>query len=148
MPRTAAKPRLLDRKEGLYLKHTGSIKGRGVFCTRPIKKGEAIEVTPSLLLNENETLTVDQTHMVNYTFVTGDISAKLRKKTGIKDPEHASSVLFGVMTFCNHDEKPNAIIEWEEDDGTVYFTLRATRAIPKNTEICTTYGEGWFDDRA
>ncbi|MDY0008781.1 MAG: SET domain-containing protein-lysine N-methyltransferase [Bdellovibrionales bacterium] len=148
MARKTVTPRLLMRKEGLYLKHTGSIKGRGVFCTKPIKKGEELEVTPALLLNETETSTIDQTHLVNYTFITGDISAQLRKKSGIKNPDHASSVLFGIMTFCNHDEKPNAAIEWEEEDGTVFFTLRATRAIPKNTEICTTYGEGWFDDRA
>lgn len=147
MPRTTAKLRQLPRKEGLYLKHTGGVKGRGVFCTKAIKKGEVLEVTPALLLNETETDAVDDTHLVNYTFVTGTISAKLRKKAGIQDTDSASSVLLGVMTFCNHDEHPNAEIQWEEEDGTVYYTLVATRSIPKNTEICTTYGDGWFEDR-
>lgn len=147
MPRTAAKLRQLPRKEGLYLKHTGGVKGRGVFCTKAIKKGEVLEVTPALLLNEQETDAVDDTHLVNYTFVTGTISAKTRKKAGIQDTDSASSVLLGVMTFCNHDEHPNAEIQWEEEDGTVYYTLVATRNIPKNTEICTTYGDGWFEDR-
>lgn len=151
MPRTtkkSAKPRLLFRKEGLYLKHTGSIKGRGVFCTQAIRKGDVIEVTPALLLNEQETETVDETHLVNYTFVTGKLSAPVRKKAGIKNADHASSVLMGIMTFCNHDEHPNAEIHWEEEDGTVYYVLIATRDIKKNTEICTTYGDGWFEDRA
>lgn len=152
MPRTttkkAAKPRQLSRIEGLYLKHTGSVKGRGVFCTKAIKKGDVLEVTPALLLNEDETNTVDDTHLVNYTFVVGDIPTKVKKKAGILQTDNASSVLLGVMTFCNHDEKPNAEIHWEEEDGTVYYSLIATRDIKKNTEICTTYGEGWFDDRA
>lgn len=147
MPRTTAKSRLLPRKEGLYLKHTGGAKGRGVFCRTPVKKGEVLEVTPALLLNEEETETVDETHLVNYTFVVGDISARLRKKAEVIHTDHASCVILGIMTFCNHDERPNAEIEWEEEDGTLYYILRATRNIPKNTEICTTYGEGWFDDR-
>ena len=25
--------------------------------------------------------------------------------------------------------------------------LKATKDIPKHTEICTTYGDGWFDER-
>jgi SET domain-containing protein len=53
----------------------------------------------------------------------------------------------GLMSYCNHSEKPNAEIVWEEKLGTVYHTLQVTRDIPKHTEICTSYGAGWFDDR-
>jgi hypothetical protein len=66
---------------------------------------------------------------------------------GVKSVADSSAVIMGLMTFCNHGRKPNAEIVWEEIDGTVYYSLLATRAIPKNTEICTSYGHGWFRDR-
>ncbi len=134
----------LDRKSSLYLKMTET-KGRGVFCTADIRKGEELEATPTLLLNEKETLLAQRTILRDYIFTLGKISARLQRLMGIEKIEDAACVIMGVATFCNHDENPNAEIVWEERDGTVYHVLRATRSIPKHTEICTTYGEGWFD---
>lgn len=137
----------LDRKKGLYLKDVGH-KGRGVFCTDDIAPGSVLEVSPSIVLNETATRDIDKTILVNYTFVTGSISKRLQKQLHIKKTGNCSSVIMGVASFCNHGEKPNAEIIWEEQDGTIYHTLKATRRIPKGTEICTTYGRGWFKDRA
>jgi hypothetical protein len=136
----------LNRKKGLYLKHAGH-KGRGVFCTSRIKKGEVLEVTPALILNKKETERVDKTLLINYTFTTGKISKRLHKIAGLKSHADASSVIMGITSFCNHSEQPNAEVLWEEMGSTLYFSLRAIRPIPKNTEICTTYGDGWFNDR-
>ncbi len=137
---------LLPRKAGLYLADAGH-KGRGVFCTKPIRKGETLEITPVVLLNEAETDSADKGILNDYTFIVGKISEKQKKSRGIKDTENASAVLFGLMTFCNHDEHPNAEIVWEEQGGTLYYFLIATRAIPKHTEICTSYGDTWFEER-
>lgn len=137
----------LDRKKGLYLKDTGTEKGRGVFCTSPIKAGEELEVTAAVVLDDGDTKTADKTLLKNYTFVIGKVSARLRQRMKIKSSQNASSVVMGILSFCNHDKKPNAEILWEEHAGTVYYTLRATRNIPKNTEICTTYGAQWFNQR-
>lgn len=137
----------LDRRKGLYLKRVPR-KGRGVFCRTAIRKGETLEVTPAVVLNDRATTHADKTMLQNYTFVVGDISAQQRKRAGMKKKsEEASSVVFGILTFCNHDEEPNAEILWEEHGDTLYYILKATRDIPKNTEICTTYGPGWFADR-
>lgn len=136
----------LDRKKSLYLKHVGH-KGRGVFSRTPVKKGEILETTPALLLNEKATLDADRTLLLNYTFVLGNVSAAQRKKAGIKKAGHGSALVMGILAFCNHCEQPNAEILWEELDGTLYYMLRATRNIPKNTEICTSYGDTWFDER-
>ncbi len=136
----------LTRKPGLYLKDVPG-KGRGVFCTKDIKKGETLEVTPAIILNEKETLLVDKTRLENYTFLVENISRKMRKEENLRDIKNASAVLFGVVTFCNHADRPNADLYWEEKDGTLYYILEALRAIPKNTEICTSYGKGWFEDR-
>ena len=137
----------LIRKPGLYIKDTRSEKGRGVFCKTAIKKGEILEITPSILLNESETVQVDKTRLVNYTFVMDGISSKLKKKNSIKKPDMASSVVMGVLTFCNHGNTNNATVLLDEKDGTLYYILKAVANIPPHTEICTTYGDGWFDER-
>jgi SET domain-containing protein len=137
---------ILERKKGLYLREAG-VKGRGVFCTHDIAPGTALEVSPAVILNDSATAHVDKTILVNYTFETGHFSKRLRERLHIKKTGRCSSVIMGIASFCNHGEKPNAEIVWEERGGTVYYSLVATRRIPKNTEICTSYGEGWFDDR-
>ena len=136
----------LDRKDGLYLKDAGH-KGRGVFCRTDIRRGETLEVTPAVILNDAATDAVDKTILMNYNFIIGNISKAMRRATGVKKSRDASCVIMGLMTFCNHDERPNAEILWEELDGTLYYSLRATRAIPANTEIVTSYGSSWFSDR-
>jgi len=136
----------LNRKKDLYLKMTPA-KGRGVFCRGNIKRGELLEVTPALLLNEKQTDAIGDTILMNYVFVAGGISKKLKDKTKIKKTGDACCVVMGLASYCNHDAKPNAEVIWEEVEGKLFFSLRATRNIPKNTEICTAYGRGWFKDR-
>ncbi len=136
----------LGRREGLYLKDV-STKGHGVFCTQDIKKGAVLEISPSVVLNEAATGHVDKTILVNYTFELGKPSKRLRDRARIRRMDQACVVIMGVASFCNHDEDPNAEILWEDRGGMLYYTLRARRNIPKNTEICTSYGDGWFDDR-
>ncbi len=136
----------LDRKPGLYLKMTAT-KGRGVFCLTDIKAGEVLEVTPAILLDTAATALVDKTLLHDYKFAAGALTKKQRRIFGIDDPDKSCCMIMGIMAYCNHDEHPNANIFWEELDGTAYHFLEATRDIPKNTEICTTYGEGWFEQR-
>ena len=136
----------LDRKKGLYLKDT-EVKGRGLFCVDDIKAGETLEVTPALILNEAATIHIDKTMLENYTFVTGKVSKRIRDRKRIKKTGDCSSLVMGIASFCNQDDAPNAEVLWEEKNGTLYNILSATRRIPRNTEICTSYGKGWFDDR-
>jgi SET domain-containing protein len=136
----------LHRKKALYLKHV-KVKGRGVFCRTAIKKGGVLELSPAVILNEKETDHADETILLNYTFIFGGLSKGLRRATGVKRSGDCSCLIMGIMSFCNHDEDPNAEIVWEEIDGTLYYSLQATRAIPKNTEICTVYGDHWFEER-
>lgn len=136
----------LDRKPGLYLAHTDH-KGRGVFCVNDIRKGEILEVTPTIVLNEKATDLVDPTILSNYTFQLGGISRKERVKAGVKDIGKCSGVIMGIISYFNHAETPNAEVQWEEEDGTIYHQVVAIKPIPKNTEICTSYGGGWLEDR-
>lgn len=134
------------RQQNLYLKHTKD-KGRGVFSTKRITAGTLLEVAPALILNESDTDTVDDTLILSYAFSVGALSARLRKKYGIKNTDKCSAIVMGVGSFCNHSESPNATIEWEEQDGTVYYQLKATKTIKPGEEICTSYGSEWFNSR-
>lgn len=136
----------LDRKPNLYLKHTET-KGRGLFCLDAIYEGEELEITPALILHEADNQMAEETILLNYVFTTGQISKTLSQQAGIKELEETSCVVMGIASYCNHDENPNAEVIWEEVDGSLYYTLRATSDIPANTEICTSYGEHWFDER-
>lgn len=138
---------VVNRKPGLYLDDAGH-KGRGVFCRTDIRRGEVLEVTPALLLGERDTTLADKSVLLNYTFAIGDgISKAQKKRARIQRVSQCSAVVMGILAFCNHGEKPNAEILWEEEGDTVYYSLRATRNIPKGTEICTTYGDSWFSER-
>ena len=136
----------LDRKKGLYLADAGH-KGRGVFCATDIKKGEVLEWTPTLILNDKESADIEDTTLANYVFQIGGISKSLRKKLKIKNIKDCTGVIMGIISYFNHDEKPNAEIEWEEHNGTLYHYVKALKNIPRNTEICTSYGKTWFKDR-
>jgi len=137
---------ILDRKRGLYLKKAGA-KGRGVFCSGGIKAGEVLEVTPTIVLNEASTRHTDKTILANYVFETGELPKRVRNRLHIKKAGHSCTVIMGIASFCNHAEKPNAEVLWEEQAGSLYYTLKAIRPIPRHTEICTAYGDGWFDDK-
>ena len=140
------KKTFFTRHETLYLNHTVD-KGRGVFSTRRIRKGEKLEVAPALIMNEKDSAAIDKTLLVNYAFSIGKLSSTLRRKYGITDSKNCCAIVMGVASFCNHGEKPNADIQWEEHDATVYYELIALRDIAPGEEICTTYGSGWFEER-
>ena len=136
----------LDRKNSLYLKETKT-KGRGLFCRTAIKAGEILETTPAIILKESDNDAIEDTILSDYVFTTAKLTKKLRTGIGIKDMGNTSCVVMGIASYCNHDEYPNAEILWEEQNGSLYYMLQAIRKIPANTEICTSYGDDWFDDR-
>jgi SET domain-containing protein len=137
---------LLVRKKRLYLKKVPA-KGYGVFCREDIKRGEILEVTPAIILNEKDQNKVSDTFLDSYVFQVGKISKQMRKWCHVKDVDGAAAVVMGILSFCNHDEAPNAEILWEEKKDLLFYMLRATRDIKKNTEVCTSYGKDWFEDR-
>lgn len=136
----------LDRKPNLYLKDTAA-KGYGVFCTTDIKAGEELERTPAIILNDKDNDLVSETFLYNYVFKLGAVSKKLRQDVNVKKLDDASCVVMGIASYCNHDEKPNAEVVWDEVDDMLYYLLMAIKDIPKNTEICTSYGKDWFKNR-
>lgn len=138
---------LLDRKPGLYLKPSADKEGNGLFCQHDIAAGEELETTPAIILNDIQSTHAYKTLIWDYVFRFGRITKKLQAKAKVKKIDDASCVVMGIASYCNSDKNPNAEVTWDEVNGTLYYSLRALKRIPKNTEICTTYGEGWFDSR-
>lgn len=137
------KPIELNRIDGLYLLDIPS-KGRGVFCKRDIKQGEIIEIAPSVVLDRKE---IEDISLAHYAFETDNLSKSLMASLKVKKPEETACIILGITSICNHSNNPNA--SWDDINElyTVYFKLEAMVDIPKNTEICVSYGDDWFNVR-
>ncbi|MFX0098774.1 MAG: SET domain-containing protein [Candidatus Hodarchaeota archaeon] len=105
----------------LYIKEVSG-KGRGVFCSKPIKKGEVIEISPIILIPEADIPLIKKTMLYNYYFEcdTGEIAIAL-----------------GYASIYNHSFEPNAKYLKDEDKQTIKIT--AIQDIQKDEEITMNY---------
>jgi SET domain-containing protein len=133
---------MLFRKNSLYLRSLPG-KGRGLFCTEDIQAGEMLEVAPLLVLGEIDSARIASTLLHDYVFSSKDLSQDMRARHGISNPARARCLALGIASLCNHSRDPNAATETGEAEGCAYFALKALRDIPRETEICITYGSLW-----
>lgn len=97
--------------------------GRGVFATRPVRKGAVLERCPYLKVKPG-------THGIgDYVFEHSD-------------GKHHMLVL-GYGGMYNHSSRPNASYV-EDGDMMVYYAMQN---IPENAEITISYGGDWWDTR-
>jgi SET domain-containing protein len=95
--------------------------GRGVFTLLPIKKGEIIEVAPSIEL--------PVTGMNDYVYAGQN--------------EGLSRIVFGYGMLYAHSSDPNT----EVDHGATCSTFLATRDIEAGQELTHDYGAEWWETR-
>ena len=98
-------------------------KGRGVFATALIRKGEIIEVAPVLVVPIKEEKYLDKTVLSEYYFEY--IEGK------------SDCIVLGYGSIYNHSAKPNA--EWDFDYKKQNIIFKATNNIIAGEEICTDY---------
>lgn len=136
----------LVRKEGLFVKDLPN-KGRGLFCKQDIKEGEIIEVTPSYIFDHEKCGDfLNDSNLSDYIFhASREVSKSL--KAIEKYSDNLSILPLGISLMCNHSPHPNAIYRQIVTRYTIYFELKAKLGIPKNTEICISYGNNWFTKR-
>jgi hypothetical protein len=98
------------------------IHNYGVFADKNIRKGEIIEVCPTVEVDNNNG------KLENYTFTT-------------TSKPYAAVLGYGLL--YNHSNSENAVF-YDEDDFIVYA---AKRFIRKGEEIFINYGKNWFTER-
>lgn len=109
----------------LFVSNAGH-KGRGVFTSKVLKKGELIEICPVIEVSYKDHQKLVGNILENYTFVWNT-----RKKS--------AAILLGFGSLYNHSTKPNADYIKRLKDGIMVF--KALKTIKKGEEITIDYGE-------
>ncbi|MFX1378715.1 MAG: SET domain-containing protein-lysine N-methyltransferase [Promethearchaeota archaeon] len=112
----------------LEVKFISTKKGKGVFATRNIGKGQTIEVAHIILISKNDWELIKDTALSNYSFEWDDPKCK-----GIYD----SAISFSISQFINHSYKPNTKYRYNHENNLIeYITIRK---ISKGEEITVNY---------
>ncbi|HTB25298.1 MAG TPA: SET domain-containing protein-lysine N-methyltransferase [Puia sp.] len=107
-------------------------RGRGVFTNKDLTTGKLIEVSPVIVMNNDERKLLDQTLLHDYIFLWG--------KT-----ENECCVGLGYLSIYNHDFHSNA--EYEMDFELSVIRIKTVRNIKKAEEIFINYNGSWNDSK-
>lgn len=102
------------------------IHGYGIFAKKKILPGETIEECPLILLRKDQPL-----------FILNNLAFKWN------DDFHILALGYG--SFYNHATNNNA--KYYRDDDHQLLVFKASKIIYPGEEICTNYGEDWFQIR-
>ncbi len=115
-------------------------RGRGMFATRRILKGELIERAPVIVLNEKQWPVAERTILSNYAFDWGE-------------NDEQAAIALGYVSIYNHSYRPNAQLEQMPDE--LMMEVIAIKDIQPGEEVTINYnGEPenqddlWFTQRA
>jgi SET domain-containing protein len=111
----------------LFIAPTGE-RGRGVFTSTAIRKGTVIEVSPVIVMTEEDRKLLDQTLLHDYIFEWG-----LRKK--------GCCMALGYIPLYNHSYKSNC--EYEMDYDGQLISVRTVRSIKAGEELFINYNGDW-----
>ena len=111
------------QRPGLYI-IPHKIKKRCIVCVESISKGELIELSPVIVLNEEDSKVIHKTKLHDYYFVWD-----IEKKT--------VAIALGYGSLYNHSERPNAEFELIISDKMI--RIYAIEDIPAGEEICLDY---------
>ena len=107
---------------------SASLMGRGVFTSENIETGTLIEVSPVIVMSNEERKLLDQTLLHDYIFEWGD------------HRENCCMAL-GYIPLYNHSYKSNC--EYEMDFEQRLITIRTVRFIKAGEEIFINYNGDW-----
>ncbi|MBT8233320.1 MAG: SET domain-containing protein-lysine N-methyltransferase [Saprospiraceae bacterium] len=107
----------------LYLSED-EIRGRGVFTSELISPESTIELCPVIILNEEDTKQIHQTHLHDYYFLWD-----IEKGT--------SAIALGYGSLYNHSDNNNAEFELDIEHNLIRFI--AIKPITAGEEITVDY---------
>lgn len=106
-------------------------KGRGILAGQSIATGCLIERAPAARMPASERPLLDRTDVFTYYFADPGSYAR--------DGGYDCLLAFGLSSLCNHAEKPNAVVSWEEDSVGLWASLIALEDIEENEEVTVFY---------
>src|SRR5689334_11227090 len=116
-------------KPYLYLEKTGDM-GRGVFTRERIPKGTVIEISPVVVMSNEDRVHLDKTKLHDYIFEWG------------KKKEQCCMAL-GFIPMYNHSYKSNCEYFMDFDEEIIF--IKTVKAIEKGAELTINYNGDWND---
>jgi SET domain-containing protein len=111
----------------LYIAPTKGM-GRGVFTSEAIEKNKVVEISPVIVMNNDERKLLDQTLLHDYIFEWGD----KRKEC---------CMALGYIAVYNHSYKSNC--EYEMDFEEEVMSIITMRHIKAGEELFINYNGDW-----
>jgi SET domain-containing protein len=113
----------------LFIASSGSM-GRGVFTRESIEKDMVIEISPVIVMSNEERKFLDQTRLHDYIFEWGD---------------KGCCMAMGYVPVYNHSYKSNC--EYEMNYREELITIRTVRFIKAGEELFINYNGDWNDEK-
>jgi uncharacterized protein len=107
-------------------------RGRGVFTNEDLTAGKLIEISPVIVMNNEERKLLDQTLLHDYIFLWGKA-------------ETECCVGLGYLSIYNHDFHSNA--EYEMDFELSVIRIKTVRNIKRAEEIFINYNGSWNNSK-
>lgn len=102
--------------------------GRGVFTSEDIEAGKVVEISPVIVMTNEDRALLDQTLLHDYIFVWG------RKGAGC-------CMALGYVPLYNHSYESNCEYEMDYDAETI--SIKTVRGIKKGEELFINYNGSW-----
>lgn len=104
--------------------------GRGVFTSENIKAGTVVEISPVIVMNNEERNLLDHTRLHDYIFEWGDNKGQC-------------CMALGFVPVYNHSHESNCEYEMDFDEETI--SIKTVRDIQAEEELFINYNGNWND---
>lgn len=113
----------------LFIADTGN-RGRGVFSSEYIEAGTVVEMSPVIIMSNEERKLLDQTLLHDYIFEWGY-------------EKDQCCMALGYIPLYNHSYTSNC--EYEMDFENALISIRTVKAIQAGEELFINYNGEWND---
>ena len=118
-------------KPYLHLGKT-ALKGKGIFTNEKISAGIVIEISPVIVMSNQDRSHLDKTLLHNYIFEWG------------KDKDQCCMAL-GFIPMYNHSYKSNCEYFMDFEEETIF--VKTVTDIEKGEELTINYNGDWDDEK-
>jgi SET domain-containing protein len=115
----------------LFIK-TSAKKGRGVFTSKNIPEQTIIEISPVIVMSNNERILLDKTLLHDYIFEWGN-------------RRNQCCVALGYVSIYNHSYESNC--EYSMDYAQELISIKTMRAIKQGEELFINYNGDWDNSK-